>query len=265
MTSTAGTRPLSSARRTRRWRDDGFERGGKLQANLFLLGRRKDRDNTLNRFRGVEGVQCGENHVAGFGGQQRGGNGFEVAHFADQNHVGVLTQSSAQRRRKIRGVHFDFALVDEAALVAVQEFDGVFDGDEVIGAVGVDAVDHRGERGGLTGTGGSRYENQAALLFANLANDVRQIQFFDGADLGGDDAEHHADVAALLENVDAEAAEAGDAVRHIKFGGFLEFLLLAVGHHAEGHGEHFFRRDAGDIGDRREQAVDAQIRMVADL
>src|SRR5207245_7242191 len=31
--------------------DDGFERGGKLQTNLFLLRRREDRNNTLNGFR----------------------------------------------------------------------------------------------------------------------------------------------------------------------------------------------------------------------
>ena len=77
-----------------------------------------------------------------------------------------------------------------------------------------------------------------------------KIQFFDGANLGGNDAQHHADVAALLENVDAEAAQAGDAVGHVQFGGFLEFLLLAVGHHAERHGQHFFRRDARNVGER---------------
>ena len=148
--------------------DDGFQRGGQLQANLFLLGRRKDGDDALNGFRGVESVQCGENQVAGFGGEQGGGNGFEVAHFADQDHVGILTKGGAQSGREVGGVDFDFALVDEAALVAVQEFDGVFDGDEVIGAVGVDAVDHGGERGGLTGTGGAGDEDQAALLFANV-------------------------------------------------------------------------------------------------
>src|SRR5437868_873683 len=38
-------------------RDDRLQRGGKLQTNLFLLRRREDRDNTLNRFRGVESVQ----------------------------------------------------------------------------------------------------------------------------------------------------------------------------------------------------------------
>ncbi len=79
-------------------------------------------------------------------------------------------------------------------------------------------------------------------------DDGRKIQFFDGANLGGNDAQDHADVAALLKNVDAEAAEAGDAVGHVEFGGLLEFLLLPVGHHAEGHGEHFFRRDARHVG-----------------
>ncbi len=56
--------------------DDRLQRGGKLQANLFLLRRRENRDNTLNRFRGVKSMQSGKNQVAGFGGQQRGGNGF---------------------------------------------------------------------------------------------------------------------------------------------------------------------------------------------
>src|SRR5467141_46528 len=40
-------------------RDDRLQRGGKLQTNLLLLWRREDRDNTLNRFRGVESVQGG--------------------------------------------------------------------------------------------------------------------------------------------------------------------------------------------------------------
>ena len=154
--------------------DDGFQRGGHLQANLFLLRRRKDGDDALNRFGGVERVQGGENQVAGFGGEQRGGNGFEVAHFADQNHVGVLTQGGAQRGREVRGVDFDFALVDEALLVAVQKFDGVFNGDDVIGAGGVDAVDHGGQGGGLAGTGGAGDQHQAALLFADLVDDARE-------------------------------------------------------------------------------------------
>jgi hypothetical protein len=102
-------------------------------------------------------------------------------------------------------------------------------------------------------------------FFANSIDYAREIQFLGGADFCGNDAEYHAYVAALLENVDAETAEACYAVGHVELGGFLEFLLLAVGHHAERHGEHFFRGDAGDVGEWGEQAVYAEVRVVADF
>jgi len=147
----------------------------------------------------------------------------------------------------------------------VQELNGVFDGDQVVGAIGVDAVDHRGQCGGLTGTGSSGNQHQPALFFANLADDRGEVQFLRGANFCRNDAQHHADVAALLKDVDAEAAQARDAVRHVQFRRFLELLLLAVGHHAESHGEHFFRRDARHVGDRGEQTVNAQVGVIADF
>ena len=128
----------------------------------------------------------------------------------------------------------------------MQIFDRVFDGDDVLGAQGIDAVDHGGKRGGFTGTGGAGGENQAALLLADLRENARKLELFDGANFRRNHAQNHADVAALLKDVDAEAAEARDAIGHIQLGRFLEFLLLPVGHHAEGHGEHFFRRDRAE-------------------
>src|SRR6266568_2943658 len=246
-------------------RYDGLQSGGELQTNLFLLRRREDRDDTLNRFRGVKSVQGGENEVTGFRGKQRRGNGFEVAHFADQNHVGVLTQSGAQCGGKVGGIHFDFALVDETLLIAVQEFDGVFDGDDVVGALGVEAVDHGGQGGGLTGTGGSGAEHEATLLFANFGDDGGKVELLSGANLGRNDAQDHAYVAPLLEDVDTEAAQTRDAISHIQLRRFLELLLLAVGHHAESHGKHLFGRDASDISERVEQAVHAQIGVISDF
>src|SRR5262249_15286373 len=101
------------------------------------------------------------------------------------------------------------------------------------------------------GTGSSRDENEPALFFANSIDDGGKIQFFDRTNFGWDDAENHTDVAALLEDVDTEAAETRDAVGHIELGGLLKLLLLAVGHHAERHGKHFFGCDAGHFGDGR--------------
>jgi len=62
--------------------------------------------------------------VAGFGGEKRGGNGFKVAHFANEDDVRVLAKGGAERGGKVCGIHFDFALIDEAAFVAVKKFDG---------------------------------------------------------------------------------------------------------------------------------------------
>ncbi len=158
--------------------DDGLESGSKLQTNLFLLRRREHGDDALNRFRGVQGVQGREHHVAGFGGEQGSADGFQVAHFSDQNQVGVLTQAGAQRHGETCCIHFDFALIDEALFIAVQEFDGVFDSDDVVGAAGIDAVNHGRQRGGLARTGGPGDQHQATLLFANFFDDGRHHQFF---------------------------------------------------------------------------------------
>src|SRR5438309_11666380 len=51
------------------------------------------------------------------------------------------------------------------------------------------------------------------------------------------------------------AAQARYSIGHVQFRRFLELLLLAVGHHAERHGEHLFRGDTSHRGLRGEKAV----------
>ena len=96
-----------------------------------------------------------------------------------------------------------------------------------------------------------------------MLNDLGQVKLVEGADLGGNYAQHHSHVAALLKDVHAEAPQAGDPVGHIQFGGFFELLLLAVRHHAEGHVQHVFSGDARLVGERNQLAIHAEIRVVA--
>src|SRR5206468_9894771 len=109
--------------------------------------------------------------------------------------------------------HFYLAQVDVAFVVAMQKFDRVFDGDDVLGAGGVDTVDHGRQRRGLTGAGDSSNQHQAARHVADLLHHLGQEQFIERANLGRDDAEHQSDVAALLKDVDTKASQAGDAAR----------------------------------------------------
>ena len=92
-------------------------------------------------------MQGAESKVSGFGNTQRRFNGLQVAHFADQHHVRVFTQGGAQSAGKRLRVRVDFALVHQAALVLVHEFNRIFNGDDVVVPLGVDLVEH-GRQGG---------------------------------------------------------------------------------------------------------------------
>jgi hypothetical protein len=104
----------------------------------------------------------------------------------------------------------------------------------------VDVVDHRRERGAFAAAGRAGDEHKAALLVRDAAQHRRQEQIVDRQDFRGDDAQHHAHRPALLEDVDAEAAEARDAVRQVDFLRLREFVALLRRHHLRAHRERVF-------------------------
>src|SRR5579862_5055364 len=82
---------------------------------------------------------------------------------------------------------------------------------------------------------------------------------------GRNHAKHKANVAALLKYVHTEASETGDAIGHVDFRGFFEFLLLPRRHHAERHVQHVFGGHPRLIGQRYQIAIDAQVWIVPHL
>ena len=171
-----------------------------------------------------------EHQVAGLGGGQRGGDGLQVAHLADEDHVGVLAQRGAQALGEARGVAAQLALVDQAPLVLVQELDRVLDGEDVLLARGVDLVDHGGQRGGLAGARGPGDEHHPAGQGGHLANDRRHAERLERLDHAGDHAERRADGAALQVGVDAHAGGPRDRVAEVDLARVLELLALGVAH-----------------------------------
>ena len=77
--------------------DDALQRHRQLDADLRLLVGREDVDDAVDRLRRVLGVQRAEHEVAGLGRGQRRADRLEVAHFADEDHVGVLAQRGLER------------------------------------------------------------------------------------------------------------------------------------------------------------------------
>ena len=128
--------------------------------SCWLVG--KDVDDAVDRAGGARGVQRAEHDVARFGRGDGRLDRFQVAHFADQDHVGVLPQGAANRLGEAGDVDADFALVDRRLLVVVIELDRVFDRDDVVIDVVVDVVDHRRQRGRLARTGRTGHQDQPA-------------------------------------------------------------------------------------------------------
>ena len=68
-------------------------------------------------------MQGAKDDVAGFRGGEGELNGFKIAHFANQDNIGVLAQCRAQSVGKRVSVRAQLALVDQTLLRCVDELD----------------------------------------------------------------------------------------------------------------------------------------------
>ena len=112
--------------------DDAAQDAGEDRADLLLLDAREELDHAADRLGRVDRVHRREDEVAGLGRLERGLRGLGVAELADQDHVRVLAQRAAQRLAERLGVEPDLALVDDAALVGMEDLDRVLDRDDVL-------------------------------------------------------------------------------------------------------------------------------------
>ncbi len=152
----------------------------------------------------------------------------EVAHLADQDDVGVLPQGRAESGREALGVATDLSLVDNAALVVVQELDRVLDGDDVVCAALVDLVDDRRECGGLAGACRAGDQNEPSRLVAEGMQHLGESKLVDGLDVDRDESEGGAQRPSLEEDVHAEARLAVQRVGEVDLPLGLELLPLVL-------------------------------------
>src|SRR5690606_36716776 len=107
----------------------------------------------------------------------------KVSHFANENDIGILTKcrsNSGPKRMRVRG---DLALVHDAVLVIVKEFDRILDRQYVIVAIDIDLIDHGGKRGRFIGSGRACNKHKAAWFFAKVLNYLRKSKSFERFDL----------------------------------------------------------------------------------
>ena len=142
--------------RQQRLRQHADEGRRQLRADLVLLLLGEHVDDAVDRAGGAAGVQRAEDDVAGFGRLDGRVDRLQVAHFADEDDVGVHAQGPADALREVGHVDADLALIDRALLVLVVILDRVFHRDDVPVVVLVDEVDHAGQAGRLAASRSGR-------------------------------------------------------------------------------------------------------------
>jgi hypothetical protein len=167
---------------------------------------------------------------------------------------------SALENDSVWGSHL--ALVDEALLRLVHEFDRVLDREDVAVLVLVHVVHHRGERGRLARARGARYQHEAARIFGDLGEDLGGVQLLEGEHLRGNRPEDGAGAPVLVERVHAEAREVRDLEREVDLQRLLVNLALRVVHDVVHHPVHVLVLEVGHV-DAAHVAVHADHRRQA--
>ena len=234
--------------------NDALEVQGEIHPQLAVTVCREEVDDPVQRLVGVIGVQGGQTEVAGF----REGNGlvhgFRGPDLADQNHVRCLTQGVLQRHIEGLGINAHLALGDDTALMLMDEFDGVLNGNNVTLRVLVAVPDHGGQRGGLTSTGGAHKDHQAPLGHGQFLDHWRQSQIIHIGNLGLDATQDHGHQIPLIESGHPKTADAPGRDGEVALVVRHEFLALLFGHHAE-HDIPGHVRGQRALGDRQNLAV----------
>ncbi len=217
---------------TSRWAMIGAEIVRQIHKDLAMLALREQIDDPVHGLGGVVGVQRGDAQMAGAGQRHRGLHRLPVTDLADQHHVRRLTHRALQRSVVGQGVEPQFALVDDRLLVDMEELDRLLDGEDMVGAVLVAMIDHRRQRRGFAGAGSAHHQHQTAFGHRQAFQYRRQIQLRELGHVQGDVAQHHGDVAALVEHIGAEAAETGLRNSEIELQIPVQQIGLRAGHDA---------------------------------
>ncbi len=136
------------------------------------------------------------------------------------------------------GVRPDFALVDQALVRLMDEFDRVFDGQDMRVFIFIDVIDHCRQRGRFAGTGRAGDQHQAARLQRQLGKDARCVELFQRQDCRRNGPQHGGSAAILVEGIHAESRQARDFKRKIDFQMFFVCLALAIVHDVIDHRMH---------------------------
>src|SRR5437773_8830951 len=141
----------------------------------------------------------------------------------------------------------------------MQEFDGIFDGNDVPVHVLVDVVQYRSERRRLSASGGAGDQNETPGLTSDPLHDLWKDEILEAVYGGGYGADRDRWILALLKDIYTKPAQALNAIADVYLGSIPEMLFLFIVHDGKGHHETVFFRQLSVLPQRYQFTVDADM------
>ena len=178
-------------------------------------------------------MQGTEHQVAGLSGGDRQLNGFQVTHFAHQDHIRIFPQGCPQGIGKTAGVVIELALVHHTLHRSIGEFDRILNRENMFSTVFIDVVENGCQGGGLAGSGWSGHQHQSFRRAADLLHDRGQAQglhvrngIAKGAQAGGIGA-------PLPVHIHPKPGNPLESVGAVQLPGLFQLLALGIVEHRE--------------------------------
>ena len=172
---------------------------------LFVCAKHsKDAADSLS---GVDGVKRGIYDMPGLGGRHRDFHSLPIANFANEDDLGRLAQSGAKTAREIGKILAELALMKNGAPMRMQEFDRIFERDNVNWFGVIYFVEHGGQRGRFATAGTTGNKDNAGPFLDDFAKDRWQAKLLDSGNLRLQTPQDQGMAALLLEDVDAKSGQ----------------------------------------------------------
>lgn len=170
-------------------REYSDERVCELETDLILLSGWECVDDTGDGLIGTAGMECGEDKVTRLGEFERHFDFFHVTHLSEEDNLWILTHRPDEGGVVIRDVSSDLFLFDDGLLVRMDVLDRVLDGDDMLGIILINLIDHRRECGGLTRSGRSGDEDETLSRLGDILVDEWETEILDRWNLLGEETE----------------------------------------------------------------------------
>ena len=180
-------------------------------------------------------MQRAEDQMARFRGGNRQLNGFQIAHFTHENHVGIFAQRRPQCAGKTFRVITNLPLTDQTFDRIVNKLQGIFQRQNMFVAGLINMMDERRQSGGFTTARGTGHQDQSILGLTHGLENWRGFQFFKRQHLKRNNPEGGGNTGQLLKDVNAKPGDSRCGIGKIKIVSLLEPFNLILGQNLINH------------------------------